>query len=192
MSSGPRCGLGEVTLPANEPGSSIMPGKVNPTQCEAVTMVAAQIIGTHVSVSIGSFIGQFELNVFKAIIGTNVYRSVRILADVVRCFTKNCVRGIVANEDNIKKVLNESLMLVTALNVHVGYEKSAAIAKLARAEGLKLKEAAIKLGVSEKDYDEFVRPEDMLTPPVYKKPQAKESKAKDPKSKETKAKATNK
>jgi fumarate hydratase class II len=163
LGSGPRCGIGEISLPENEPGSSIMPGKVNPTQSEALTMVCAQVMGNHVAVSIGGSNGHFELNVFKPVIIHNVLQSVRLLADGADSFTKNCVVGITANEDRIKKLVNESLMLVTALNPHIGYDNAAKIAKKAHAEGKTLKEVAIELGLltSEK-FDEVVRPEKMV------------------------------
>jgi fumarate hydratase class II len=163
LGSGPRCGINEINLPENEPGSSIMPGKVNPTQSEALTMVCAQVMGNHVAVSIGGSNGHFELNVFKPVIIHNVLQSVRLLADGADSFTKNCVVGITANEDRIKKLVNESLMLVTALNPHIGYDNAAKIAKKAHAEGKTLKEVAIELGLltSEK-FDEVVRPEKMV------------------------------
>ncbi|XP_075233326.1 fumarate hydratase, mitochondrial-like [Lycorma delicatula] len=165
LASGPRCGLGELSLPENEPGSSIMPGKVNPTQCEAITMVAAQVMGNHVAVTVGGSNGHFELNVFKPMMVSNVLRSIRLLADSSKAFTDNCVKGIVANKDRISKLLHESLMLVTALNPHIGYDKSAQIAKTAHKEGTTLKEAALKLGyVDEKQFSEWVKPEDMLGP----------------------------
>ena len=123
MGSGPRCGLGELSLPENEPGSSIMPGKVNPTQCEAMTMVCAQVMGNHVATTVGGSNGHFELNVFKPVIVANVLRSVRLLGDASASFTKNCVVGIKPNIDAIDKIMNESLMLVTALNPHIGYDK---------------------------------------------------------------------
>lgn len=165
MASGPRSGLGELSLPENEPGSSIMPGKVNPTQCEAITMVAAQVMGNHVAVTIGGSNGHFELNVFKPMMVANVLRSVRLLADSSISFTTNCVDGIIANTDRIKKLMEESLMLVTALNPHIGYDKSAQIAKLAHKEGTTLKEAALKLGyLTDKQFDDWVKPEEMLGP----------------------------
>lgn len=165
LASGPRCGLGELSLPENEPGSSIMPGKVNPTQCEAITMVAAQIMGNHVAVTVGGSNGHFELNVFKPMIVANVLRSIRLLGDSCKAFTTNCVDGIVANRENIQKILHESLMLVTALNPHIGYDKAAAIAKKAHKEGTTLKEAALKLGyLTEEQFAQWVRPEDMLGP----------------------------
>ncbi|XP_026286275.1 fumarate hydratase, mitochondrial isoform X1 [Frankliniella occidentalis] len=165
LASGPRCGLGELSLPENEPGSSIMPGKVNPTQCEAITMVAAQVMGNHVATTIGGSNGHFELNVFKPMIVANVLRSVQLLADSSRMFTTNCVQGIVANEDRIAKILHESLMLVTALNPHIGYDKAAKIAKTAHKEGTTLKESALKLGyLTEQQFNDWVKPEDMLGP----------------------------
>jgi len=165
LGSGPRCGLGELSLPENEPGSSIMPGKVNPTQCESLTMLAAQVMGNNVAVTIGGSNGHFELNVFKPLIVSNVLRSIRLLADGSRNFTTNCVSGIEANKDNIAKIMNESLMLVTALNPHIGYDKAAKIAKTAHKEGTTLKESAIKLGyLTEEQFKEWVRPEDMLGP----------------------------
>ncbi|XP_073980889.1 fumarate hydratase, mitochondrial-like isoform X2 [Rhodnius prolixus] len=165
LASGPRCGLGELSLPENEPGSSIMPGKVNPTQCEAITMVAAQVMGNHVAVTIGGSNGHFELNVFKPMMVSNVLRSVRLLGDSSKAFTTNCVNGIVANKERIDKLLHESLMLVTALNPHIGYDKSAKIAKTAHKENTTLKEAALKLGfLTAEEFDKWVRPEEMLGP----------------------------
>lgn len=165
LASGPRCGLGELSLPENEPGSSIMPGKVNPTQCEAITMVAAQVMGNHVAVTVGGSNGHFELNVFKPLIVSNVLRSIRLIADSSKAFTDKCVTGIVANEDNIARLLHESLMLVTALNPHIGYDKAAKIAKTAHKEGKTLKETALELGfLTEKEFNEWVKPEDMLGP----------------------------
>ncbi|XP_055326606.1 fumarate hydratase, mitochondrial-like isoform X1 [Sitodiplosis mosellana] len=165
LGSGPRCGLGELSLPENEPGSSIMPGKVNPTQCESLTMLSAQVMGNHVAVTIGGANGHFELNVFKPLIVSNVLRSIRLIADGSKNFTSNCVSGIEANRDNIARIMNESLMLVTALNPHIGYDKAAKIAKTAHKEGTTLKESAIKLGyLTEEQFKEWVRPEDMLGP----------------------------
>lgn len=165
LGSGPRCGLGELTLPENEPGSSIMPGKVNPTQCEAITMVAAQVMGNQTAVSVGGSNGHFELNVFKPMIVCNTLQSIRLLGDSCQSFTSHCVVGIKANREKINKLLHESLMLVTALNPHIGYDNAAKIAKNAHAKGLTLKESAIELGLlSEKDFDKYVRPEDMLGP----------------------------
>ncbi|KAL1465061.1 hypothetical protein WDU94_004656 [Cyamophila willieti] len=165
LASGPRSGLGELTLPENEPGSSIMPGKVNPTQAEALTMVAAQVMGNHVAVSVGGSNGHFELNAFKPLIVSNVLRSIRLLTDSAKSFTNKCVTGIVANEDRITKLLNESLMLVTALNPHIGYDKASEIAKYAHKTGITLKESAVKLGyVTEEEFDQWVKPEEMLGP----------------------------
>uniref|UniRef100_A0A6P7F9I8 fumarate hydratase n=1 Tax=Diabrotica virgifera virgifera TaxID=50390 RepID=A0A6P7F9I8_DIAVI len=165
LGSGPRCGLGELLLPENEPGSSIMPGKINPTQCEAITMVAAQVMGNHVAVTIGGANGHFELNVFKPLIVSNVLRSIRLLGDSCTCFTKNCVNGIVANKERINKLLHESLMLVTALNPHIGYDKAAQIAKTAHKENSTLKKTAVKMNIlTEQQFDEWVKPEKMLGP----------------------------
>nr|CAH7759420.1 unnamed protein product [Callosobruchus chinensis] len=165
LGSGPRCGLGELSLPENEPGSSIMPGKVNPTQCEAITMVAAQVMGNHVAATVGGSNGHFELNVFKPMIVANVLRSIRLIGDSSKCFATNCVDGIKANEDKINKLLHESLMLVTALNPHIGYDKAALIAKTAHKENSTLKATAIKLGIlTEEQFKEWVKPEEMLGP----------------------------
>uniref|UniRef100_A0A0N4ZY61 fumarate hydratase n=1 Tax=Parastrongyloides trichosuri TaxID=131310 RepID=A0A0N4ZY61_PARTI len=165
LGSGPRCGLGELSLPENEPGSSIMPGKVNPTQCESLTMIAAQVFGNQVAVTVGGSNGHFELNVFKPMIVKNVLQSIRLIADGSVSFSKNCVDGIKANEDNIKKILNESLMLVTALNPHIGYDNAAKIAKTAHKNGTTLKEEAVKLGIlTEEQFKQWVKPEDMLAP----------------------------
>ncbi|KAF9474477.1 fumarate hydratase [Pholiota conissans] len=165
LGSGPRCGLGELSLPENEPGSSIMPGKVNPTQCEALTMVAAQVMGNQTTVSVSCASGQFELNVFKPVIAKNVLQSIRLLADGSRSFTKNCVVGIQANEKRIKTLLNESLMLATILNSHLGYDNVAKCAKKAHKEGTTLKEATVALGfLTPEEFDEKVRPELMLHP----------------------------
>ncbi|KAL3115902.1 hypothetical protein niasHT_007202 [Heterodera trifolii] len=165
LGSGPRCGLGELSLPENEPGSSIMPGKVNPTQCEALTMVAAQVFGNQVAVTVGASNGHFELNVFKPLIVRNVLQSVRLLADGAESFTKHCVMGIIANEENIKKLLNDSLMLVTALNPHIGYDNAAKIAKTAHKKGTTLKEEAVKSGLlTAEQFDQWVRPEQMISP----------------------------
>ena len=165
LGSGPRCGLGELSLPENEPGSSIMPGKVNPTQSEAMTMVAAQVMGNHVAVSIGGSNGHFELNVFKPVIAYNVLQSIRLIADSCNSFAENCVVGIEANRDRISKLMNESLMLVTSLNPHIGYDNAAKAAKKAHKEGTSLKEAAMALGLlTSEQFDQWVRPEDMLGP----------------------------
>lgn len=165
LGSGPRCGLGELSLPENEPGSSIMPGKVNPTQCEAITMVAAQVMGNHVAVTVGGSNGHFELNVFKPMMVANVLRSIRLIGDASVAFTDNCVVGIQANREEIHRLLHESLMLVTALNPHIGYDAAVKIAKTAHKNGTTLKEEAITLGyLTEEQFNEWVRPEDMLGP----------------------------
>jgi fumarate hydratase, class II len=163
LSSGPRCGLGELSIPENEPGSSIMPGKVNPTQSEALTMLCAQVFGNDVAVNIGGASGNFELNVFRPMIAHNVLQSVRLLADGAHSFNDNCAVGIEPNHERIETLLNESLMLVTALNPHIGYDKAAQIAKKAHKEGTTLKAAALALGyVTEQQFDEWVRPKDMV------------------------------
>jgi fumarate hydratase class II len=165
LSSGPRCGFGELTIPENEPGSSIMPGKVNPTQCEAVTMCAAQVMGNHVAVTIGASNGHLQLNVYKPLIASNVLRSIRLLADCSRTFNDYCVRGIEANVDRLNAYTNDSLMLVTALNSKLGYDKCAKIAKKAYKDGTRLKEAAVELGyLTPEQFDEWVKPENMLAP----------------------------
>ncbi|KAF3577521.1 hypothetical protein DY000_02028239, partial [Brassica cretica] len=165
LGSGPRCGLGELVLPENEPGSSIMPGKVNPTQCEALTMVCAQVMGNHVAVTVGGSNGHFELNVFKPVIASALLHSVRLIADASASFEKNCVRGIEANRERISKLLHESLMLVTSLNPKIGYDNAAAVAKKAHKEGSTLKEAALKLGVlTAEEFDTLVVPEKMIGP----------------------------
>jgi len=165
LASGPRCGIGEITLPANEPGSSIMPGKVNPTQCEAVTMVCAQVMGNDATINFAGASGNFELNVFKPVLIYNLLQSIRLIADACDSFTDHCVDGIKANKKNIKENLHNSLMLVTALNPHIGYDNAAKVAKKAYAENITLKEAAVALGlVSEKDFEKFVKPEDMIRP----------------------------
>ncbi len=163
LGSGPRCGIGELQLPENEPGSSIMPGKVNPTQSEAMTMVCAQVMGNHVAVSIGGATGHFELNVFKPLIVFNVLNSLRLLADACESFTDHCVTGILANKKQIQKHLEHSLMLVTALNPHIGYDNAAKIAKTAHKNGTTLREEAINLGLlSGEEFDKIVKPEDMV------------------------------
>ncbi|HVO73196.1 MAG TPA: lyase family protein, partial [Ignavibacteriaceae bacterium] len=163
--SGPRCGIGELLLPENEPGSSIMPGKVNPTQSEAMTMVCAQVFGNDVAVNIGGASGNFELNVFKPVIIYNVLQSIKLLSDACESFTDNCVVGIEANKNNIKKNLDNSLMLVTALNPHIGYDKAAQVAKKAHKENKTLKEAAVELGfLTAEKFDEVVKPEKMIGP----------------------------
>ena len=165
LGSGPRCGIGEIGLPANEPGSSIMPGKVNPTQPEALTMVCAQVMGNDVAVNIGGSSGNFELNVFKPVMIFNLLQSIRLLSDSCEMFTEKCVEGIEPNLVNIKKNLEESLMLVTALNPHVGYDNAAKIAKKAHAENTTLKQAAVALELlTEEEFDKFVCPENMIGP----------------------------
>ena len=163
LGSGPRSGLGELDLPANEPGSSIMPGKVNPTQCEMLTMVAAQVIGNHQAVTVGGLQGHLELNVFKPMIGAAVLRSIHLLAVGMDSFGQRCVAGLVANEGRIAELVDRSLMLVTALAPHIGYDNAAKIAKYAHAEGLTLKQAGLALGlVDEATFDRVVRPADMV------------------------------
>ena len=165
LASGPRCGIGEILLPANEPGSSIMPGKVNPTQCEAMTMVCAQVFGNDAAISFAGSQGQFQLNVFKPMIAFNFLFSSRIIADSCNSFTEKCVNGIEANENKIQQNLNNSLMLVTALNAHIGYDSAAKIAKHAYTKGITLKEAAVELGfLTESQFNELVNPEDMTSP----------------------------
>ncbi|MBC3917850.1 class II fumarate hydratase [Undibacterium sp. CY18W] len=163
LASGPRSGLGELQIPENEPGSSIMPGKVNPTQCEAVTMVCCQVMGNDVALSIGGAAGNFELNVFKPLIVHNFLQSTRLLADAMASLDQHCVQGMQANRQRITELLNNSLMLVTALNPHIGYDKSAAIAKYAHHHQTTLREAALTLGhVTAEEFDAWVRPEDMV------------------------------
>lgn len=165
LGSGPRSGIGELTLPANEPGSSIMPGKVNPTQSEAITMVAAQIMGNHVSVTVAGSNGHFELNVFKPVIIYNLLQSIQLLGDAARSFAERCVDGIIANKEHINLLMEQSLMLVTALNPHIGYDNAAKVAKKAYGDGTTLKESAISLGLlTPEQYDEWVRPEYMIEP----------------------------
>lgn len=162
LSSGPRCGIGEIIIPDNEPGSSIMPGKVNPTQPEALTMVCAQVMGNDVAVSIGGSMGHFELNVFKPVIAANVLQSARLIGDACVSFNDKCAEGIEPNRPVIKQHMENSLMLVTALNTHIGYENAAKIAKTAHKEGKTLREAAIGLGlVTNEQFDQWVKPEDM-------------------------------
>ncbi|MFU0867224.1 class II fumarate hydratase [Kluyvera ascorbata] len=163
LASGPRCGIGELSIPENEPGSSIMPGKVNPTQCEAMTMLCCQVMGNDVAVNMGGASGNFELNVYRPMIIHNVLQSVRLLADGMESFNEHCAVGIEPNRDRIDQLLNESLMLVTALNTHIGYDKAAEIAKKAHKEGLTLKNAALALGyLSAEEFDRWVRPEEMV------------------------------
>ena len=165
LGSGPRSGLGELSLPENEPGSSIMPGKVNPTQAEALTMVATQVMGNQTTVSIAASQGQFELNVFKPVIAYNVLQSIRLLADAMVSFADNCVAGIEANEEHIRQLTERSLMLVTALAPKIGYDNAAKIAKTAHRNGTTLREEAIRSGhVTAEDYDRIVRPETMIAP----------------------------
>ncbi len=163
LASGPRCGIGEINIPANEPGSSIMPGKVNPTQCEAMTMVCAQVMGNDVAINIGGMNGHFELNVFKPVMIFNLLMSARLIGDACESFNKNCVAGITPNEARIKENLNNSLMLVTALNPYIGYDKAAKAAKKAHAEGTTLKEAVVGLGfLSAEEFDKYVDPSKMV------------------------------
>ena len=163
LASGPRLGLGEITIPANEPGSSIMPGKVNPTQCEAVTMVAVQIMGNDTTIGISASQGNFELNVFMPVIIHNYLESVRLLSDAIESFYKNCVSGIKANEQKMSENLNNSLMLATALTPHIGYEKSAKVVKMAYENGLTLRQATTELGyLTEKEFDEYLKPQEMV------------------------------
>jgi fumarate hydratase, class II len=163
MASGPRSGIGEIIIPANEPGSSIMPGKVNPTQCEALTMVCAQVMGNDVAISVGGTQGHYELNVFKPMMASNILQSAQLLGDACQSFTVNCVIGIQPNHNVINKLVNNSLMLVTALNTKIGYYKSAEIANTAHKNGTTLREEAINLGyVSAADYDTWVKPENMI------------------------------
>jgi fumarate hydratase, class II len=165
LGSGPRCGIGEINLPENEPGSSIMPGKVNPTQSEALTMVCAQVMGNHVTVTVGGSNGHLELNVFKPVIIFNVLQSIKLLADACNSFTDNCIAGIEPNAERLEKLLHESLMLVTALNPHIGYDNAARIAKKAHAEGTTLKEAGMALGLlTAKQFDEWIDPKAMTEP----------------------------
>lgn len=163
MASGPRSGIGEIIIPANEPGSSIMPGKVNPTQCEAVTMVAAQVMGNDVAISVGGTQGHYELNVFKPVICANFLQSARLIGDACVSFEEHCVSGIQPNYPRIKELVNNSLMLVTALNTKIGYYKAAEIANTAHRNGTTLREEAVRLGyVTPEQFDEWVRPEDMV------------------------------
>ena len=165
LGSGPRCGLGELALPANEPGSSIMPGKVNPTQAEALTMVCAQVMGNHTAITVGGSQGNFELNVYKPMMIHNLLHSVRILSDSCRAFTTRCVEGMEPVRENIASHLENSLMLVTALNNHIGYDKASKIAKLAHEKGTTLRSAALELGyLTDEEFDAWVRPEQMTGP----------------------------
>ena len=163
MASGPRSGIGEIIIPANEPGSSIMPGKVNPTQCEAITMVCAQVMGNDVAVTIGGTQGHYELNVFKPMMAANFLQSARLLGDACSSFNDHCAVGIEPNYSRIDELVNNSLMLVTALNTKIGYYKAAEIANTAHKNGTTLKETAVKLGyVTAEEYDAWVKPEDMI------------------------------
>lgn len=163
LSSGPRCGLGEITIPENEPGSSIMPGKVNPTQCEAITMIATQVMGNDATIGICASQGNFELNVFMPVIAYNFMQSVNLLFDGINSFDKNCISGLKANKEKMRQNLHNSLMLVTALTPYIGYEKGAEIAKLAHKKGISLKEACLSLGyLTEEEFDQYFHPEKMV------------------------------
>ena len=163
LASGPRSGIGELIIPANEPGSSIMPGKVNPTQAEALTMAMAQVVGNDVAINVGGMTGHFELNVFKPMMIYNFLTSARLIADACNSFNDNCAKGIEPNLKRIKVQLENSLMLVTALNTHIGYDKAAEIAKKAYKEETTLKQAALALGyLTAEQFDEWVRPENMI------------------------------
>src|SRR5680860_1228237 len=163
MASGPRSGIGELIIPANEPGSSIMPGKVNPTQAEALTMVCAQVMGNDVDITIGGTQGHYELNVFKPIMAVNFLQSARLLGDACASFEEHCAVGIEPNYPRIKELVSNSLMLVTALNTKIGYYKAAEIANTAHKNGTTLKEEAVRLGyVTAEEYDEWVKPEEMV------------------------------
>jgi fumarate hydratase class II len=165
LASGPRSGIGEILIPANEPGSSIMPGKVNPTQCEAMTMVCTQVMGNDVTISIAGASGNFELNVYRPVIAYNIIQSIRLLTDACDSFRVHCVDGIEANEERIRLNLYNSLMLVTALNSHIGYDKAAEVAKKAYEDNLSLREAIIDLGyMSGEEFDQLVQPEKMIRP----------------------------
>eukprot|EP00588_Corethron_pennatum_P012041 CAMPEP_0194278874 /NCGR_PEP_ID=MMETSP0169-20130528/12502_1 /TAXON_ID=218684 /ORGANISM="Corethron pennatum, Strain L29A3" /LENGTH=476 /DNA_ID=CAMNT_0039023175 /DNA_START=228 /DNA_END=1658 /DNA_ORIENTATION=+ len=165
LGSGPRCGLGEISLPENEPGSSIMPGKVNPTQCEALTMVCAQVAGNHVAITFGGAQGHFELNVFKPVMASNLLHSARLIGDACSSFSDNCCDGITVNKERVEELLHGSLMLVTALNPYIGYDKASKIAKDAHKRGLTLKQAALESGhVTDKQFDEWIVPTDMIGP----------------------------
>jgi fumarate hydratase class II len=165
LASGPRCGIGEILIPDNEPGSSIMPGKVNPTQCEAMTMVCVQVMGNDAAIGFAGSQGNFELNVYKPVMIHNLLHSVRLLSDAMVSFNDNCAVGIEPNHEGIQKHLKNSLMLVTALNQYIGYDNAAKVAKKAHKEGLTLKEAIVALNLmSEKEFDDRVIPEDMTHP----------------------------
>jgi fumarate hydratase class II len=170
LACGPRCGIGEISIPANEPGSSIMPGKVNPTQCEAMTMVVARVLGNDVTVGFAGSQGNFELNVFKPVMIYSLLQSTRLMSDAVVSFTNNLVKGIEADRDRIDELLRKSLMLVTALSPYIGYDKAAQVAHEAHKHGTTLKESAVKLGyVTEEEFDKIVRPEEMVKPGIPKK-----------------------
>ena len=163
LASGPRSGLGEITLPANEPGSSIMPGKINPTQCEALAMVAVQVMGNDTAIGVAASQGNFELNVYLPLIAFDLLQSIRLLTDALHSFSDKCLKGLVVNEDRMADLLEQSLMLVTALNTHIGYDKGAEIAKKAFNEGTTLKDSALSFGyVTEEEYENWVRPEKMI------------------------------
>jgi fumarate hydratase class II len=163
LASGPRCGIGELTIPANEPGSSIMPGKVNPTQCEAMTMVCARVLGNDVTVGIAGASGNFELNVYKPVIAQAVLQSIRLLGDACTSFDEHCARGIEPQREEIDRKLHASLMLVTALAPHIGYDAAAKVAKHAHAHGTTLRDAALALGIlTAEQFDQWVRPEAMV------------------------------
>jgi fumarate hydratase class II len=165
LGSGPRSGLGELILPENEPGSSIMPGKVNPTQCEAMTMVCCQVFGNHTAITLAGSQGHFELNVFKPVLAYNMLHSIRLMADAARSFTEHCVEGIRADEKRIRELMERSLMLVTALAPRIGYDNAAKVAKTAHSNGTTLKEEALRLGyVSAEEFDRLVQPEKMTRP----------------------------
>ena len=163
MASGPRSGIGEISIPANEPGSSNMPGKVNPTQCEALTMVCAQVIGNDVAIAVGGMQGHYELNVFKPVMASNFLQSAHLIGDACTSFSEHCAEGIEPNQARITELLNNSLMLVTALNTKIGYYKAAEIANTAHQNGTTLRVEAVRLGhVTEEEFDQWVRPEDMV------------------------------
>ena len=165
LASGPRSGIGEIIIPSNEPGSSIMPGKINPTQCEAMTMVCTQVMGNDTTITIAGASGNFELNVYRPVLAYNIIQSIRILSDATNSFRKNCVEGIKPNKGRINKNLYNSLMLVTALNSHIGYDKAAEVAKKAYKDNTSLREAIITLGyMSGEDFDKLVQPEQMIHP----------------------------
>ena len=165
LSSGPRSGIGELILPENEPGSSIMPGKVNPTQCEALTMVCTQVMGNDTTIAMAGANGHFELNVFRPVLALNILQSISLLSDACESFRKHAIDGLKANEKRIYDNLHNSLMLVTSLNTHIGYDKSAKVAKLAHKNGITLREAIIELGyLSGEEFDRLVKPEKMISP----------------------------